>query len=33
MTNPELLDNSQEWYCGLFLNQQWLRQQGGEDDG
>jgi hypothetical protein len=28
MTNPEQLDDSQEWYFGLFLNQQWLRQQG-----
>jgi hypothetical protein len=28
MTNPEQLDDSQEWYFGLFLNQQWLRRQG-----
>lgn len=28
MTNPEQLDNTDEWYFGLFLNQQWLRQQG-----
>jgi hypothetical protein len=28
MTNPEQLEDSQEWYFGLFLNQQWLRQQG-----
>jgi dTDP-4-amino-4,6-dideoxygalactose transaminase len=28
MTNPEQLDDSQEWYFGLFLNQQWLREQG-----
>jgi hypothetical protein len=28
MTHPEQLDASQEWYFGLCLNQQWLRQQG-----
>jgi hypothetical protein len=28
MTNPEQLDDSQEWVFGLFLNQQWLRRQG-----
>jgi hypothetical protein len=28
MTNPEQLEDSQEWYFGLFLNQQWLRRQG-----
>ena len=28
MTNPEHLEESQEWYFGLFLNQQWLRRQG-----
>jgi hypothetical protein len=28
MTNPEQLDDSQEWYFGLLLNQQWLRRQG-----
>jgi len=28
MTNPEHLEDSQEWYFGLFLNQQWLRRQG-----
>mgnify|MGYP001030688050 CR=1 FL=1 len=28
MTNPEQIDNTDEWYFGLFLNQQWLRQQG-----
>jgi len=28
MTSPEQLEESQEWYFGLFLNQQWLRRQG-----
>jgi len=28
MTNPEQLEDSEEWYFGLFLNQQWLRRQG-----
>ena len=28
MTNPEQLENTEEWYFGLFLNQQWLRRQG-----
>ena len=28
MTNPEQLEDSQDWYFGLFLNQQWLRRQG-----
>jgi hypothetical protein len=28
MTNPEQLDDSQEWHFGLFLHQQWLRRQG-----
>ena len=32
MTSPEhdLLDNSEQWHLGLFLNQQWLQQQGGQ---
>ena len=28
MTNPEQLEDTEEWYFGLFLNQQWLKQQG-----
>jgi hypothetical protein len=28
ITNPDQLDNAEDWYFGLFLNQQWLRQQG-----
>ena len=28
MTNPEQLDNTDDWYFGLFLNQQWLTKQG-----
>jgi hypothetical protein len=28
MINPEQFDDSQEWYFGLFLHQQWLRRQG-----
>ncbi|ODS24404.1 hypothetical protein AB835_03645 [Candidatus Endobugula sertula] len=28
MTNPEQLEHSQDWYFGLFLNQQWLQRQG-----
>ena len=28
MTNPEQLENTEEWYFGLFLNQQWVRRQG-----
>ena len=28
MTNPEQLEDSQDWYFGLFLSQQWLRRQG-----
>ena len=28
MTDPTQLEDSQDWYFGLFLNQQWLTQQG-----
>ena len=28
MTDPRQLDESEAWYFGLFLNQQWLRRQG-----
>jgi len=28
MTDPRQLDDSEAWYFGLFLNQQWLRRQG-----
>lgn len=28
MTEPTQLEDSQEWYFGLFLNQQWLTRQG-----
>ena len=27
MTDPNQLDNTNDWHMGLFLNQQWLRQQ------
>ena len=28
ITDPTQLEDSQEWYFGLFLNQQWLTKQG-----
>ncbi|ODS25035.1 hypothetical protein AB835_00580 [Candidatus Endobugula sertula] len=28
LVEPEELEDSKDWYFGLFLNQQWLRQQG-----
>ena len=28
MTDPEQTTNSEDWHLGLFLNQQWLQQQG-----
>ena len=28
MTNPEQTTSPEDWHLGLFLNQQWLRQQG-----
>ncbi len=30
MTDPTQLEDSQDWYFGLFLNQQWLTRQGEE---
>ena len=30
MTDPEQPTNSEDWHLGLFLNQQWLQQQGGQ---
>ena len=28
LTNPKHLEDTEDWYFGLFLHQQWLRQQG-----
>ena len=28
MTEPEPLTHREDWHLGLFLNQQWLQQQG-----
>ena len=28
MTDPTQPEDSQDWYFGLFLNQQWLTRQG-----
>ena len=28
MTDPNQLEDSQDWYFGLFFNQQWLTKQG-----
>jgi len=30
LVDPEKLEDSEDWHFGLFLNQQWLRQQGQE---